>query len=101
MGAGIANVTIDKGINAVLIDTSQEGLDRGLKQISTQMNTAVKKKKYSESERDTYLSKLHSSLNYDLLRKCDVVIEAVFEDLGLKHKIVQQVWLFVHKISIL
>jgi len=90
MGAGIANVTIDKGIDTVLLDTSQEALDRGLKQIATQLNTASKKKKYSTSERDTFMSKLHPSLNYDSLKNSDVVIEAVFEDLGLKHKIIKQ-----------
>ncbi|KAI6182233.1 Mitochondrial trifunctional protein alpha subunit [Aphelenchoides bicaudatus] len=90
MGAGIANVTVDKGIDTVLIDTSQEALDRGQKQISTQLNTATKKKKYSTAERDVFMSKLHPSLSYDSLKNADVVIEAVFEDMGLKHKIIKQ-----------
>lgn len=74
-----------------MIDTSQEALDRGQKQIATQLNQAAKKKKYSTAERDTFLSKLHPSITYDGLKNCDVVVEAVFEDLGLKHKIIKQV----------
>ncbi|KAI6208211.1 Mitochondrial trifunctional protein alpha subunit [Aphelenchoides besseyi] len=90
MGAGIANVTIDKGIDTVLLDTSQEGLDRGLKQIATQLNGAAKRKKYSTAERDTFFSKLHPTMDYSSLSNVDVVIEAVFEDMSLKHKIVKQ-----------
>jgi 3-hydroxyacyl-CoA dehydrogenase len=37
------------------------------------------------------MSKLHPSLNYDSLKNSDVVVEAVFEDLALKHKIIKQV----------
>uniref|UniRef100_A0A7E4ZXR9 Trifunctional enzyme subunit alpha, mitochondrial n=1 Tax=Panagrellus redivivus TaxID=6233 RepID=A0A7E4ZXR9_PANRE len=90
MGAGIANVSIDKGINTVLIDTNQEGLDRGLKQIATQLDGSVKRKRYSKPERDAYFARLTPTTSYDKLNKADVVIEAVFEDLGLKHKIIQQ-----------
>ncbi|KAI6229053.1 Mitochondrial trifunctional protein alpha subunit [Aphelenchoides fujianensis] len=90
MGAGIANVTIDKGIDTVLVDTSQEGLDRGLKQIATNLNTAAKKKKFSTAERDLFFSKLHPTMSYDALRHSDVVIEAVFEEMSLKHKIIKQ-----------
>lgn len=91
MGAGIANVTVDKGIHTALIDTSQEALDRGLKQISTQLDGAVKRKKYSHCERDVFFSNLTPSLSYEPLHNADVVIEAVFEDLSLKHKIIKKV----------
>ncbi|KAI1722089.1 3-hydroxyacyl-CoA dehydrogenase, NAD binding domain-containing protein [Ditylenchus destructor] len=90
MGAGIANVTVDKGIHTALIDTSQEALDRGLKQISTQLDGAVKRKKYSHCERDVFFSNLTPSLSYEPLHNADVVIEAVFEDLSLKHKIIKK-----------
>jgi 3-hydroxyacyl-CoA dehydrogenase len=82
-----------------LLDTSQEALDRGLKQISTQINTAAKKKKYSEAERDVFLSKLHPSLSYDKLKNSDVVIEAVFENMALKHKIIKQVRCYLKSLT--
>ena len=91
MGAGIANVTVDKGISTILLDTSSDAIDRGLKQITSQINQASKRKKYSSAERDVFLSKLHPTLDYNRLSNADVVIEAVFEDMSLKHKIIKQV----------
>jgi len=90
MGAGIANVSVDKGIRTSLIDMNQDALDRGEKQISSQLDGQVKKKKITKSERDVYFSKLNPTTSYNELRNADVVIEAVFEDLNLKHKIIQQ-----------
>jgi len=91
MGAGIANVSVDKKIDTTLIDMSQEALDRGQKQISDQLNGAVKRKRYSKAERDVFFSHLHATTSYDKLKNAEVVIEAVFEDLSLKHKIIQQI----------
>uniref|UniRef100_A0AC34RC90 Enoyl-CoA hydratase n=1 Tax=Panagrolaimus sp. JU765 TaxID=591449 RepID=A0AC34RC90_9BILA len=91
MGAGIANVSIDKSINTVLIDTSQDALDRGQKQIAGQLDGSVKRKKYSRADRDVYFSHLTPTTSYDALKNSEVVIEAVFEDLALKHKIIQQI----------
>ncbi|KAK0429221.1 hypothetical protein QR680_011259 [Steinernema hermaphroditum] len=90
MGAGIANVSIDKGINTVLIDMNEEGLNRGRNQIITQMDGAVKRRKYTKADRDNYLAKLHPTTDYSALKNADVVIEAVFEDMPLKHKIIKQ-----------
>jgi enoyl-CoA hydratase/long-chain 3-hydroxyacyl-CoA dehydrogenase len=91
MGAGIANVSIDKGINTILIDTSKEALDRGQKQIIAQLDGSVKRKRYSKPERDSFITRLTPATSYNELRNADVVIEAVFEDLNLKHKIIQQI----------
>ena len=90
MGAGIANVSIDKRIHTTLVDMSQDALDRGEKQISDQLNGAVKRKRYSKAEKDVFFSHLHPTTSYDKLKNAEVVIEAVFEDLSLKHKIIQQ-----------
>lgn len=91
MGAGIANVTIDKGIKTTLIDVSQDGLDRGVKQIAAQINGQQKRKKITSAEKGVILSNLHPALNYSGLKTADVVVEAVFEELSLKHKIVKDV----------
>uniref|UniRef100_A0A914H7H5 enoyl-CoA hydratase n=1 Tax=Globodera rostochiensis TaxID=31243 RepID=A0A914H7H5_GLORO len=91
MGAGIANVSIDKGIETILVDTSQAALDRGLKQITTQMEGQLKRKKFTAAEHAVFLTKLKPVVNdYEKLREVDVVVEAVFEDVGLKHKIIQK-----------
>lgn len=41
-------------------------------------------------ERDKYLANLTSTLNYDLFKKADIVIEAVFEDINIKHKVIKE-----------
>lgn len=100
MGAGIANVTVDKGIETTLIDNNQAGLDRGLKQITSQLEGAVKRKKYTSSTKDIYLSNLTPSTDYSHLKHADVVIEAVFEDMNLKHKIIKQVIKLLNKYNL-
>uniref|UniRef100_A0A9J2PEP1 enoyl-CoA hydratase n=1 Tax=Ascaris lumbricoides TaxID=6252 RepID=A0A9J2PEP1_ASCLU len=90
MGAGIANVSIDKGIRTVLVDMHDAGLSRGMNQIYSQLNGSVKKKKITPMQKDNYMANLKPSLSYDALRDCDVAIEAVFEEIALKHKIVKQ-----------
>ncbi|CAD5209455.1 unnamed protein product [Bursaphelenchus xylophilus] len=90
MGAGIANVSINSHISTSLVDVSQDGLDRGVKQIASQVQGQLKRRKITVPEKGVILSHLHSALNYNDLNKADVVIEAVFEDLGLKHKVIKQ-----------
>ncbi|XP_043283987.1 trifunctional enzyme subunit alpha, mitochondrial [Venturia canescens] len=91
MGAGIAHVSIDKGYNVVLKDTNNAGLFRGVGQIQTGMENAVKRKRISSIEKSKFLSNLEPTLSYDAFKNADVVIEAVFEDLGIKHKVIKEI----------
>ncbi|XP_014256661.1 trifunctional enzyme subunit alpha, mitochondrial [Cimex lectularius] len=91
MGAGIAQVTVDKGINVILKDTSQQGLTRGLTQIYSGFDDSVKKKKLSAFERDRMLANLDFTLSYENFKNVDMVIEAVFEDLAVKHRVIKEV----------
>ncbi|KAK7789532.1 hypothetical protein R5R35_003349 [Gryllus longicercus] len=91
MGAGIAHVSIDKGYNVILKDTSVQGLSRGQGQIQTGLDTAVKRKKLIALERDRFMANLQPTLSYKGFENCDMVIEAVFEDLKIKHKVIQEV----------
>ncbi|KAG8238401.1 hypothetical protein J437_LFUL017943 [Ladona fulva] len=91
MGAGIVQVSIDKGYKVIMKDTTMAGLARGQNQIQTGLDKAVKRKRMSSFERDRHLSGLDSTLEYKNFDKCDMVIEAVFEDLGVKHKVIQEV----------
>uniref|UniRef100_H2ZB02 Trifunctional enzyme subunit alpha, mitochondrial n=1 Tax=Ciona savignyi TaxID=51511 RepID=H2ZB02_CIOSA len=90
MGAGIVQVSIDKGYNVVLKDSFSPGLARGQEQIYKGFNTASKKKKMTTFERDAIMAKLDATLSYDALRNADMVIEAVFEDIDIKHKVVKE-----------
>nr|XP_060610782.1 trifunctional enzyme subunit alpha, mitochondrial [Anolis sagrei ordinatus] len=91
MGAGIAQVSVDKGLTTILKDTALEGLSRGQQQVYKGLNDKVKKKTLTSFERDTILSNLTGQLDYKDFGKADMVIEAVFEDLSIKHKVLKEV----------
>ncbi|XP_032041079.1 trifunctional enzyme subunit alpha, mitochondrial [Aythya fuligula] len=91
MGAGIAQVSVDKGLKTILKDTTQQGLDRGQQQVFKGLNGKVKKKSLTSFERDSILSNMTSQLDYKGFDKADMVIEAVFEDINIKHKVLKEV----------
>ncbi|XP_051909523.1 hydroxyacyl-CoA dehydrogenase trifunctional multienzyme complex subunit alpha a isoform X2 [Hippocampus zosterae] len=90
MGAGIAQVSIDKGLNTILKDATVEGISRGEEQVYNSLNTKVKKKALSSFERDATLSNLSAQLDLTGFSSADMVIEAVFEDINVKHKVLQE-----------
>uniref|UniRef100_A0A671PV98 Trifunctional enzyme subunit alpha, mitochondrial n=1 Tax=Sinocyclocheilus anshuiensis TaxID=1608454 RepID=A0A671PV98_9TELE len=91
MGAGIAQVTIDKGVATILKDTTEEGLARGHQQVYKGLNDKTKKKSLTTFERDGIMSLLSGQLDYRDFENADMVIEAVFEDLSIKHKVLKEV----------
>ncbi|XP_055028669.2 trifunctional enzyme subunit alpha, mitochondrial [Misgurnus anguillicaudatus] len=91
MGAGIAQVTIDKGVHTILKDTTLEGLNRGQQQVYKGLNDKTKKRSITTFERDSILSNLTGQLDYSGFAKADMIIEAVFEDLSIKHKVLKEV----------
>ncbi|XP_069742664.1 trifunctional enzyme subunit alpha, mitochondrial-like [Narcine bancroftii] len=91
MGAGIAQVTIDKDVSTILKDTTLEGLEKGQQQIYKGLNDKVKKKALTSFERDRIQSNLTGQLDYEGLDKADMVIEAVFEDMKIKHHVLKEV----------
>ncbi|XP_038607369.1 trifunctional enzyme subunit alpha, mitochondrial [Tachyglossus aculeatus] len=91
MGAGIAQVSVDKGLKTILKDTTLTGLGRGQQQVFKGLNDKVKKKSLTSFERDSIFSTLTGQLDYQGFEKADMVIEAVFEDLNIKHKVLKEV----------
>lgn len=91
MGAGIGQVSVDKGMTVILKDMNQEGLARGLNQIQSGIDTKVKRKRLAKIDGEKHMSNVIGTTNYDQFRNVDMVIEAVFEDLALKHKVVKEV----------
>ncbi|CAO2604061.1 Trifunctional enzyme subunit alpha, mitochondrial [Lemmus lemmus] len=91
MGAGIAQVSVDKGLKTLLKDTTVMGLGRGQQQVFKGLNDKVKKKALTSFERDSIFSSLIGQLDYKGFEKADMVIEAVFEDLAVKHKVLKEV----------
>src|SRR5581483_10439895 len=91
MGAGIAYVTADAGIAVRLKDKDDAALGRGLKQIGGILDDRVRRKRLTAREREEKLALITGATDYSGLRTADVVIEAVFEDLKVKHTVVREV----------
>lgn len=91
MGAGIVQVSIDKGYDVILKDTNAAGLDRGLSQIQNGFTTGIKRRRLTALQRDQFMANLHTTLDYDAFRRADIVIEAVFENLDVKHKVIREI----------
>lgn len=91
MGAGIVQVSIDKGYQVVMKDANQNGLDRGFGQIQKGLENSIKRKKINSLERDKILTNLKLTLSYEQFTNADMVIEAVFEDVSIKHRVIKEI----------
>ena len=90
MGGGIAMNFLNAGIPVTLLEVSQEALDKGLATLRKNYDGSVKKKKMSASDVDSRLALLKPTTSYSDLGSADLLIEAVFEDLGVKEKVFRQ-----------
>lgn len=90
MGAGIAEVTVQKGVRVLLKDVNAEALARGQKTIWGDFDKRVRSHAMTPFERERTLSGVVPKTDYRGFDKCELVIEAVFEDLALKHKIIKE-----------
>ena len=84
MGHGIAQICSQAGWEVVVCEVSQEKLDAGVAKISKQLARAVEKGKVEQSDADAVLGRITPTLEYSDLADCDLVIEAITEDLGMK-----------------
>jgi 3-hydroxyacyl-CoA dehydrogenase len=90
MGGGIAMNFANAGIAVVLLEVKQEALDKGLGQIRKNYEGTLKKGKLTQEQLDTRMGLITPSLSYDAFKDVDLVVEAVFEDLGVKEKVFKQ-----------
>lgn len=91
MGAGIAFVSARVGIEVVLLDRDQEACDRGIATITGILDQGVKRKKVTAEKRDEVLARVTGTPDYSALKGCDLIVEAVFEDLKIKATVTQAV----------
>uniref|UniRef100_A0A3Q2WNX6 Trifunctional enzyme subunit alpha, mitochondrial n=1 Tax=Haplochromis burtoni TaxID=8153 RepID=A0A3Q2WNX6_HAPBU len=91
MGAGIAQVSVDKGLTSILKDTTEDAISKGYEKVYKSFDTKVKKKAMISFERDAIMSNLSIQTDYSGFESADMVIEAVFEDLNIKHKVLKEV----------
>jgi 3-hydroxyacyl-CoA dehydrogenase len=87
MGGGIAMSFVNAGIPVVLLETKQEALDRGLATIRRNYEGAVKRGKMDAAAVDKRMAMLAPTLSYDALSGVDLVVEAVFEEMGVKENV--------------
>lgn len=90
MGGGIAMNMANAGIPVTIVETSQEALDRGLAVIRRNYENTAKKGRISEQDVEQRCALISGSLALSELADCDLVIEAVFENLAVKQDIFAQ-----------
>ena len=87
MGGGIAMNFANAGIPVIVLDQDEKNLERGIGVIEKNYQMMVDRGRLSQEMKDGVMSLITPSLNYEDLRDCDIVVEAVYENLELKQEI--------------
>ncbi len=87
MGGGISMNFLNAGIPVKILEMKQEALDKGIAIIEKNYQAQVKKGKLKEDKFQQRMGMLSTTLSYDDIRDADLVIEAVFEEMGVKEKV--------------
>ncbi len=87
MGAGIAYVSAMARIEVVLIDAAQESADKGKAYSEGLLDKGMKRGKVTEDKKAAVLGQITATTDYDALKGCDLIVEAVFEDPKVKAEV--------------
>ncbi len=87
MGGGITMNFLNAGIPVTILEMKQEALDRGIATIRKNYEAQVKKGKLKQDKYEQRMALLSTTLSYDEIGSADLVIEAVFEEMGVKQKV--------------
>jgi len=90
MGGGIAMNFLNAGIPVKMLEMKQDALDRGIATIRKNYESQVKKGKLKQDKYEQRMSLLSTTLSYDDLKDADMVIEAVFEEFGVKEAVFKE-----------
>ena len=91
MGAGIAYVAANAGIEVVLIDREQQAADRGKAYSEGILDKGLSRKKVTEEKKAEVLGRIDATTDLQRLQGCDLIVEAVFEDMGIKAEMTKAV----------
>jgi 3-hydroxyacyl-CoA dehydrogenase/enoyl-CoA hydratase/3-hydroxybutyryl-CoA epimerase len=91
MGAGIAYVSANAGIEVVLIDAKQEAADRGKAHSEALLDKGMKRGKVSVEKKAQVLGRITATTDYAQLAGADLIVEAVFEDVAVKAEVTKNV----------
>ena len=90
MGGGIAMNFVNAGIPVVLLETKQEALDKGIATIRKNYENTMKKGKLTPEKFEQRVALISGTLSYEDIADADIVVEAVFEDMGVKESVFRQ-----------
>ena len=90
MGGGISMNFLNAGIPVKILEMKQEALDRGIATIRKNYEAQVKKGKLKQDKYEQRMSLLSTTLSYDEIGSADLVIEAVFEEIGVKEAVFKE-----------
>ena len=90
MGGGIAMNFANAGIPVTILETKQEALDKGLATIRRNYENTVKKGKLTQEKCEQRIGLIGGTLSYADIAQADIVVEAVFEDMGVKEEVFRQ-----------
>ena len=91
MGAGIAYVSANAGIEVVLIDSTQEAADRGKAHSEGLLDKGIQRRKVTVEKKAEVLARITATTDYAALSGCDLIVEAVFEDPKVKAEVTAKV----------
>ena len=87
MGGGIAQKTAQEGLSVIIVDIEPEFVEKGINNIRTTLKEAVERKLFRPEQVDDILTRIHGTTDLTGTKDCDIVIEAVFEDLEVKKEL--------------
>ena len=91
MGAGIAYVAANAGIKVVLIDATEEAAARGKSYSEGLLDKGIARRKVTAEKKADVLAQITATTDYAALKDCDLIIEAVFEDMKVKAEVTAKV----------
>jgi enoyl-CoA hydratase/3-hydroxyacyl-CoA dehydrogenase len=97
MGAGIAQVAAQAGYETVVREINEELLEKGLGRISAFLDKGVARKKMTQAKRDETWACISGTTDLDNLADCDLVIEAIFEDMQAKQDLFRELDTICHE----
>lgn len=90
MGTGIVQVLSQNNYSVVLRDINKKNLEKGLERISKAFDKLISKEKISLEDKNIFISNITFTENAELLKDCDVIIEAASENMDIKKKIFKE-----------
>ncbi|TDI13994.1 MAG: 3-hydroxyacyl-CoA dehydrogenase/enoyl-CoA hydratase family protein, partial [Acidobacteria bacterium] len=87
MGSGIAQKMATEGHPVVLVDVDQTQVERGMQRITDTLAEAVERKLFQQEQAEAIRGLVQASTDFTALADCDLVVEAVFEDLAVKQEV--------------